>query len=421
MRIRNSRTDAPTDPTLRLLLKGALCTVASAPFTTAFADPQYQSIDAPHGIAGVRAAWVRDAIRTLWRDRTRAGITPLLRLAMPFNPNIVLYLKNESKSPTGSLKHRVAWALIMDALVNGAIGPETHLYEASSGNTAIGEAYFAQLLGLQFTAVMRPGVSEGKLQAIRGFGGRTQIVGSDSSPAAFIAQTTKSDPLAYDLNQFGRAERALDYFKASPDASMNIANEIFLQLQNAEYPLPGWFVAGAGSGGTATSIARYIRKWADHGLPGPSRLAIVDPEDSALFEWYKTGDTTVTVSKGSRIEGIGSRGPVRFGETFSLLREGVSRMIKVRDADSLAAMHFVSQLIGQDVGPSTGTNFCGALDIADAMHQRGESGAIVMIICDDGGRYRDNYYNSSWVQSAGLQYNERLQRLSTYWKTGRWG
>jgi len=49
----------------------------------------------------------------------------------------------------------------MHAIIEGKIGPQTKLYEASSGNTAIGEAYFAKLLNLNFTAVMRPGVSEG--------------------------------------------------------------------------------------------------------------------------------------------------------------------------------------------------------------------------------------------------------------------
>lgn len=413
-------TEVSVNRSLRNFLKGAVGLAASFQMPIAGADPRYRVLEAPPGLPGEDSAWVRQAISTLWRDREMAGITPLIRLMVPFAPRVAIYLKDESKSPTGSLKHRVAWALLMDALVNGKIGPKTRLYEASSGNTAIGEAYFASLLGLSFTAVMRPGVSEGKLQAIRGFGGQALVLQEGMSPPAYIDQVTAKDPLAYNLNQFANTERALDYFKGSPSSTMNMANEVFLQLQGANQPCPAWFVAGAGSGGTATSIARYLKKWADHGLSCGSRLAVVDPEDSALFAWYETGDNAVTVAKGSRIEGIGTRGPVRFGSTFSLLREGVSRMIKVPDVDSVAAMHLVSRLIGQSVGPSTGTNFCGALSLADQMHQRGEAGSIVSIVCDGGSRYQDNYYSPGWIRDSGLVYETQLTRLDTFWKTGRW-
>lgn len=405
---------------LRSFLKTSFIATASLYLPIANSITQYQVANAPHGLTGANAEWVRSAIRLMWRDRQMAGITPLVKLTVPFDPKITIYLKNEAKSQTGSLKHRVAWALIMDALVNGKIGPNTKLYEATSGNTAIGEAYYARLLGLTFTAVMRPGISEGKLRAIQALGGKAEILTPTASPSDFIDQIIKNDPLAYNINQFANTERALDYFKGTPSASMNMANEIYLQLQNSDDPCPAWFVAGAGSGGTATNIARYLSKWADFGPACPARLAVVDPEDSALYSWYQTGDANVTVSKGSRIEGIGSRGPVRFGSTFSLLREGVSKMIKVPDADSVAAMHLVSGLIGQEVGPSTGTNFCGALHLADDMHQRRQSGAIVAIICDDGARYRENYYNPEWIRTQGLEYGLQLKRLETYWKTGHW-
>jgi cysteine synthase A len=386
------------------------------------ADIDYPMAEANHLVSGSDADWVRGAIRTLWRDREMAGVTPLVRLDLPFNRRISIYLKNEAKSPTGSLKHRVAWALLMSALVDGRIGPRTKLFEASSGNTAIGEAYFARLLGLPFTAVMRPGVSEGKLKTIRGFGGVTEILSPGIAPSSFINQALARDPLAYDLNQFANAEKALDTFVGVPSMSMNMANEIFQQLHGSDHPAPAWFVAGAGSGGTATSIARYLRKRSDQGdRSRPARLAVVDPEDSALYRWFQSGDANLTVSKGSRIEGIGTRGPVRFGETFSLLREGVARMIKVPDVDSIAAMHLVSSLIGHEVGPSTGTNLCGALRLADEMHKRGEAGAIVSIICDDGLRYRDNYYDPRWIRSEGLEHQHALRRIETFWSTGRWG
>lgn len=203
---------------------------------------------------------------------------------------------------------------------------------------------------------------------------------------------------------------------------MNLAGEVFRQIDTLEHPCPTWFVVGAGSGGTATSIGRYLRKWADYERRGcPAQLAVVDPEDSALYEWFRTGDTSYSVDHGSRIEGIGTRGPVRFGVTFSLQRESVARMMRVPDPASIAGMHLAGKLVGQEVGPSTGTNLVGAFRLLDDMHRQGRVGSVVSIVCDDGARYRDNYYNPEWVRANGLEYVAEQERLERFWKTGRWG
>jgi cysteine synthase A len=414
------KKNAP-NPSLRSFLKAGVVGIGGMTFGMPFglslthAETRYSFIDANHHVSGTNRRWIQEAIKTMWRDREQAGITPLIKLDCPFDKKISIYLKDESKSRTESLKHRDAWALIMHALIEGKIGPKTHLYEASSGNTAIGEAYFAKLLNLPFTAVMNPGVSEGKLRAIRGYGGHTEIVTQNMTPAAFIRRAMDEQPLSYNINQFANAEKALDFYKGHPAATMNMANEIYLQLKHSDHRCPQWFVAGAGSGGTATSIARYVRKWADYEGSCPANIAVVDPEDSVLMNWFKTGDATLSVSKGSRIEGIGSRGPIIMGSTFSLLREGIDKMIKIPDADSIAAMRLVSNLVGFDVGPSTGTNFCGAVSIAREMHQSGQSGAIVTIICDGGLRYTDNYYNTSWLAQSGLNSDESQKRIQRLW------
>ena len=146
-------------------------------------------------------------------------------------------MKNEAKSPTGSLKHRVAWGLVMGALVNGSIGPETHLYEATSGNTAIGEAYFASMLGLPFTAVMRPGISELKIKAIKQYGGKVAIAPPGTAPGRYLEQLLIADPKGYNLNQFANTEKVLDFFDAEPDRNMNLAAEVFRQIGMESQPL----------------------------------------------------------------------------------------------------------------------------------------------------------------------------------------
>ena len=92
------------------------------------------------------------AIHRLEADSRRSADTHLVKLPLP-GP-VDLYLKDESTHPTGSLKHRLARSLFLYALCNGRIGPTTTVVEASSGSTAVSEAYFAQLIGVPFVAVM---------------------------------------------------------------------------------------------------------------------------------------------------------------------------------------------------------------------------------------------------------------------------
>lgn len=421
----------PLIPNRRRFIRDGAAVLLGIPATTLALAQSSAPSQAQAGPEGAKAAregalaiadhtWTRQAIRTMWEERRRSGVTPLIKLQPPFNKNLRLYLKDESKSPTGSLKHRVAWAEIMSALVDGVIGPETHLYESSSGNTAIGEAYFAKVLGLPYTAVMRPGVSDSKHKALKKHGGNIAITPAGVSPLAHVQSLIAASPNAYDINQFANTQKALDFFDADPEQSMSMAGEIFRQLRAEPMNCPEWFVAGAGTGGTATSIARYLRKWADFGGRSCApRLAVVDPEDSVILDWYLSGNETLRVSGNSRIEGIGLSGPLIFGKTHSLLRTGISQMFKVPDSASIGGMQLLSELVGFDVGPSSGTNFYGALRLLERMHQQGRSGSVVSIICDDGGRYRDNYHNPVWVSSAGFDPAPWRSALEGMWHKGR--
>src|SRR5438270_10701482 len=110
--------------------------------------------------------WTSEAIRKIESDFHRSADTHLVRLDLPAYPGIYLYLKDESSHPTGSLKHRLARSLFLYALCNGWIHEKSPIIEASSGSTAISEAYFARLLGLPFVAVMPKTTSPEKIAAI---------------------------------------------------------------------------------------------------------------------------------------------------------------------------------------------------------------------------------------------------------------
>ena len=98
--------------------------------------------------------WTLSALAALRQEAARSADTHLLRLDLPAFPGIPFYFKDEAAHPTGSLKHRLARSLFLYALCNGRLHEGQAVVDASSGSTAISEAWFARLLGLPFVAVI---------------------------------------------------------------------------------------------------------------------------------------------------------------------------------------------------------------------------------------------------------------------------
>jgi cysteine synthase A len=192
-----------------------------------------------------------------------------------------IYLKDESTHPTGSLKHRLAHSLFLYGICNGRIGEGTMLVEASSGSTAVSEAYFANLLGLPFIAVMPRTTSRAKVEAIESFGARSHFV--DEPGAVYdVAAALAEESGGHYLDQFTNAERATDW-----RGNNNIAESIFSQMQAEAHPVPDWIVMSAGTGGTSATLGRYIRY-----KNLATRLCVADVEHSAFYQAYVTGDMT---------------------------------------------------------------------------------------------------------------------------------
>src|SRR4029450_8384985 len=135
--------------------------------------------------------------------------------------DLALYLKDESTHITGSLKHRLARALFLSALCNGWIGQNPPVIEASSGSTAVSEAYFAALLGLPFIAVMPSSTSASKIKLIESQGGRCHFVAKSAQVYA-EAERLAEETGGHYLDQFTNAERATDW-----RGNNNIAESIF--------------------------------------------------------------------------------------------------------------------------------------------------------------------------------------------------
>ena len=127
-------------------------------------------------------AWVCEAMNRIAADFNRSSDTHLLKVDLPCLAPHTLYLKDESIHPSGSLKHRLARSLFLYGLANGHIQQDTTIIEASSGSTAISEAYFARLLGLQFIAVIPHTTAPEKIDKIEFYGGRCHQVAPQTGP-----------------------------------------------------------------------------------------------------------------------------------------------------------------------------------------------------------------------------------------------
>ena len=326
--------------------------------------------------------WLHTAIARIEADYQRSADTHLIPLRLPSYAahGIDLYLKDESTHPTGSLKHRLARSLFLYALVNGQVHEGTTIVEASSGSTAVSEAYFARLLGLPFVAVMPHSTSPEKVAQIAFYGGRSHFV--DRAEDVYDEAAALAARLGgHYMDQFTNAERATDW-----RGNNNIADSMFDQMARERHPVPAWVIVGAGTGGTSATIGRYVR-YKGHA----TQVAVADPEGSVFSAYHASGDERLT-SAGSRIEGIG-----RPRVEPSFVRTVIDRMIEVPNMASVSAMHTLSGLLGRKVGPSTGTNFVGMLVLAHEMHARGAHGSVLSLLCDAGERYLPTFHNADWV------------------------
>jgi cysteine synthase A len=348
--------------------------------------------------------WVNEAVRKVEADSNRSADTHLHVFPLPPEWDIDLYLKDESVHPTGSLKHRLARSLFLYALCNGWIVEGTTVIEASSGSTAVSEAYFARLIGLPFVAVMPASTAREKIGLIEFYGGSCHLV-DDPSTIYDESRRLAAETGGHYMDQFTFAERATDW-----RGNNNIAESIFGQLSQERHPIPEWVVVGAGTGGTSATIGRFVRY-----RRYDTRLCVVDPENSAFFEGWAKDDMGHTTGRASRIEGIG-----RPRVEPSFVPAIVDSMISVPDAASIAAARWCSAVTGKPVGGSTGTALWGALKLVADMRAAGEVGSVVTLLCDGGERYAGTYYDDSWLAAQGIDIAPYLATLEKFAESGDW-
>ena len=356
----------------------------------------------PHRTSQDRA-WVHDALAALAQEAARSADTHLLKLALPGFRGIDFYFKDEAAHPSGSLKHRLARSLYLYALCNGRLHEGQRVVDASSGSTAIAEAWFARLLGLPFTAVMPACTAPRKIRDVQALGGSCDLVEDPAQVHARAAEHAARG--ACHLDQFGLAERATDW-----RGNNNIAESVIQQMARETHPVPAWIVCGAGTGGTSATIGRYLRH-----RRLDTRLCVAEPTGSGFVQGWRTRDRNAVARRPTLIEGIG-RPRVEPGFLF----EVIDHVVEVPDAASIAAAWLLEDLLGRRYGGSSGTNLVACLQLAAGMRARGERGSIVSLLCDHGERYAETLFDPAWLAARGVDVAPARAVLERCVATGAW-
>jgi len=325
-------------------------------------------------------------LHALAREAARSADTHLLKLTFPAFPDIDFYFKDEAAHPTGSLKHRLARSLYLYALCNGRLRRGQTVVDASSGSTAISEAWFARLLGLPFVAVMPRCTAPAKIRDVQALGATCDLVDDADDVPARAAEHAAAG--ACHLDQFGLAERATDW-----RGNNNIAESIITQMAQEPHAEPAWIVCGAGTGGTSATIGRYLRYRRLN-----TRLCVAEPTGGAFYHGWRCRDSSARATRNTLIEGIG-RHQVEKGFLFDV----VDDVIEVPDAASIAAAWLLPDLLGHRYGGSSGTNLAACLQLASRMRANGQRGSIVSLLCDRGERYAETLFDESWLRAQNVQ------------------
>lgn len=353
--------------------------------------------------ANSERAWIGTAVSRLSDEAHCCAETPMRELKLPGYPGIRFLMKDESVHPTGSLKHRLARSLFLYALCSGRLRAGQTVIDASSGSTAISEAWFAQRLGLAFIAVMPRTTAIAKQREITALGGVCELVDAGMDPAGRARTLAKELDACY-LDQFGLAGSATDW-----RGNNNIAQSILQQCTELGDGDPAWIICGAGTGGTSATIGRYLRY-----VGSKAKLCLADPTGAAFAQGWRNGDRYAQASQTTCIEGIG-RPRVEPCFAFELADE----VVEVPDDASIAGIWLLEQRTGHRYGGSSGTNLVAALHLAEAMLRQGVQGSLVMLLCDRGERYFDTLYEPTWLSANGHAIGPWLQTLERAATTGR--
>lgn len=310
------------------------------------------------------------------------GNTPIIKLEKFDTGCCELFVKLESQNPGGSIKDRIALAMIEDGEKRGLLKPGGTIVEATAGNTGLGLALVAVLKGYRLILVIPDKMSREKISHLRAMGAEIITTRSDVGKghpqyyqdlAEAIAART---PGAYYVNQFGNPANPLAHRTTT-------APELWNQMDHRVDAV----VCGVGSGGTITGISQFFAETAPH-----VEMVLADPVGSILVHYIETGE--ILKEAGSwLIEGI--------GEDFIPPIADLSRVRKaysISDQESFQAARDLLKKEGILAGSSSGTLVAAALKFC---REQSSAKRVITFIGDSGNKYLSKMFNDYWMADQG--------------------
>ena len=290
------------------------------------------------------------------------GRTPLLELThleKKYGLKARILAKLEYLNPAGSVKDRIARAMIDDAEARGLLHEDSVIIEPTSGNTGIGLASVAAARGYRVIIVMPETMSVERRQLMKAYGAELVLTEGAKGMKGAIA---KADELAKEIpNSFvpGQFVNA-----ANPKAHFETTGPEIWQDTDGQVD---WFVAGVGTGGTITGVGQYLKS-----RNAAVRVAAVEPKSSAVLSTGLAG--------AHKIQGIGA------GFVPQVLDTRIyDEIIPVTNEDAFALGREIGHTEGVLVGISSGAAVWAALQIARRPESAGKT--IVVLLPDTGDRY----------------------------------
>lgn len=290
------------------------------------------------------------------------GSTPLLeltRIEEELGLKARLIAKLEGFNPAGSVKDRIARAMIDDAEASGKLAPGSVIVEPTSGNTGIGLAAVAAARGYRIILTMPETMSVERRQLMRAYGAELVLTEGAKGMKGAIAKAEElvaEMPDAIILGQFVNP--------ANPRAHRDTTGPEIFEATEGQVDV---FVAGVGTGGTVTGVGEYLKQ-----VKPDVKVVAVEPATSAILS---TG-----VAGSHKIQGIGA------GFVPEVLNTGIyDEIIAVSDEDAFATGRLIGSKEGYLAGISSGAALFAAIEVAKRPSSEGKT--IVVLLPDGGEKY----------------------------------
>ena len=322
--------------------------------------------------AAVKERYTPSAMATLLDHIGRTPLVPLQRIGRDLA--VPVLVKCEHMNPGGSVKDRIALAIVQDAERRGVLKPGATLIEATAGNTGMGLALVASVRGYHLVCVMPEKMSPDKRAALASAGARV-VITPNASPDHPDNFQNVAIRMAQENGWF-----LTDQFRNPVNVRIHqetTGPEIFEQTRGHI----GAFVAGVGTGGTITGVGRFLKSR----LPG-ARIAMADPVGSSLADLIETG--RLGPDGKYQVEGIGGARPPEIFDPGV-----VDEVHRISDQESFAMATRLQREEGLLVGGSAGTAVAAALRVAAS----GKVTDPVVALLPDSW---DRYFSQPWMRQA---------------------